>query len=203
MDREIRETLRQLRQVNKNYQQWLRGAATEADVDRSVAGAMAQLKRKPVASQVKALMERHQPEWQEPDKMTRVIREAKPMMVASEARIARDLRVRHRDLLRAMTHLEREPEVAKQAKPDVKGLEKELDRLLKTAKEEGIKARALPRREKKERKRDLAKGIWSAVFGVGIIVADTQLPPLAAASYGVGLAALNQAGRDIVGEEEL
>ena len=61
-------------------------------------------------------------------------------------------------------------------------------------------SRSLGRKGKKRRKRKVAQGITSAVFGAGAIAADTQLPVLFAFSYGLGGAALHQAMRDLVGE---
>jgi hypothetical protein len=61
-------------------------------------------------------------------------------------------------------------------------------------------SRTLARKEKKTRKRKLAQGITSAIFGTGVIAADTQLPLLFAFSYALGGSALHQALRDIVGE---
>ena len=61
-------------------------------------------------------------------------------------------------------------------------------------------SRRISRKEKKKRKRKLGQGIASAIFGAGIIAADTQFPLLFAFSYGLGGGALHQALRDIVGE---
>lgn len=60
-------------------------------------------------------------------------------------------------------------------------------------------SREMTRLKKKKRKRNIGQGIASSVFGVGVIVANTQLPTLFAFSYGLGGAALHQAMRDIVG----
>ena len=62
-------------------------------------------------------------------------------------------------------------------------------------------ARKMSRKDKKKRKRKLGQGVASAVFGTGIIAADSQLPPLFVFSYGLGGGALHQALRDIVGED--
>ena len=62
-------------------------------------------------------------------------------------------------------------------------------------------ARKMSRKDKKQRKRKLGQGITSAIFGTGIIVADSQLPALFVFSYGLGGGALHQALRDIVGED--
>lgn len=63
-------------------------------------------------------------------------------------------------------------------------------------------ARTLDRKGKKIRKRDVKRGSLSATFGTGLIVGNTQFPPLAPVSYGAGLFALHQALRDFVGEPQ-
>jgi len=63
-----------------------------------------------------------------------------------------------------------------------------------------LQTRALRRREKKRRKRNIAQGLVSGIFGVGVILANTRFPALAAISYGLGGAAIHQAIRDWVGE---
>lgn len=62
------------------------------------------------------------------------------------------------------------------------------------------RSREESRKEKKRRKRKVGQGITSGVFGVGLIAADTQYPPLAPVSFGLGGAAIHQALRDLVGE---
>jgi hypothetical protein len=68
------------------------------------------------------------------------------------------------------------------------------------AKEAIEHARPLSRKDKKQRKRNVAQGLTSLTLGVGMIIADTQLPPMAAFSYAVGAGAVHQAIRDLVGE---
>ncbi len=63
-------------------------------------------------------------------------------------------------------------------------------------------SREQPRREKKRRKRKVAQGVTSSIFGLGLFVVDSQFPQLASVSYGLGLAAIHQATRDLVGEED-
>lgn len=61
-------------------------------------------------------------------------------------------------------------------------------------------ARTLPRKQKKTRKRDIARGLFSGVIGVGAGVANLAAPPTFLFSYGVAVVAINQAGRDFIGE---
>lgn len=61
-------------------------------------------------------------------------------------------------------------------------------------------ARPLSRKDKKKRKRNVAQGLTSLTLGAGVIIADTQLPPMATFSYAVGAGAVHQAIRDLVGE---
>lgn len=60
-------------------------------------------------------------------------------------------------------------------------------------------SRTLPRKEKKKRKRQIAPGITSALFGGGVIVADVYAPPFFAFSYAAGAGAIHQALRDLIG----
>jgi hypothetical protein len=83
---------------------------------------------------------------------------------------------------------------------DVDALKVQLKDAHGSAKHRITASRAVGRKEKKRRKRRIAQGITSAIFGTGAIVADTKLPVLFAFSYGLGGSALHQALRDIVGE---
>ncbi len=83
---------------------------------------------------------------------------------------------------------------------DVETIKQILTRVHEAAKERVAEARTSNRKRKKRRKRKVAQGIASAVFGTGAIAADTQLPVVFAFSYGLGGAALHQAMRDLIGE---
>ncbi|MEE4310590.1 MAG: hypothetical protein V2J62_01860 [candidate division KSB1 bacterium] len=81
-------------------------------------------------------------------------------------------------------------------------LETRLRSLHQLIKEEISDSRQLPRKKKKKRKRQVARGITSLTVGVGAFIANTNLPPIMAWSYGVGAGALHQAARDFVGEKK-
>jgi len=82
----------------------------------------------------------------------------------------------------------------------LEAIKEQLVRVHESTKREVVATRLLSRKDKKRRKRKLGQGVASAIFGTGVIVADTQLPVLFAFSYGLGGAALHQAVRDIVGQ---
>ena len=81
-------------------------------------------------------------------------------------------------------------------------LEARLRELHQRIKEKISDSRSLPRKAKKKRKRQVARGITSLTAGIGAFIANTNLPPIMAWSYGVGGGALHQAARDFVGEKK-
>ncbi len=88
---------------------------------------------------------------------------------------------------------------AKEFVTTIASLKQELVQSHDQAKTEIAKSREIPRKEKKERKNNIAQGVTSAVFGTAVIATNAQLPVLFAFSYGLGGSALHQAMRDIVG----
>lgn len=68
------------------------------------------------------------------------------------------------------------------------------------AKSQINKSRELPRKEKKSRKRDVRRGVYSVTFGSGILVANTVAGPSFLFSYGIACIAIHQAGRDFIGD---
>ncbi|MBN1542196.1 hypothetical protein JW992_08600 [candidate division KSB1 bacterium] len=118
-------------------------------------------------------------------------------LLARETAAVRDLRVRSADVRRAIAGLQKEPKRATKPVAELAELGQTLETLHQAAKVRLEKARKETRKSKKESKKQLWRGIWSAIFGVGLIVANTRLPAAAAVSYSVGLSALHQAGRDL------
>ncbi len=58
-----------------------------------------------------------------------------------------------------------------------------------------------PRIPKKKRKREIAQGITSIIFGAGCAVANSYFPATMSFSYAASLAAFGQAARDIIGKD--
>ena len=82
--------------------------------------------------------------------------------------------------------------------PDSSGFCRLLEDAQKSSKKVILDNRKAPRRKKKAERRKVAKCIWSLTAGIVMIVVNTQLPPMAAISYGTGITALYQTGRDII-----
>jgi len=75
-----------------------------------------------------------------------------------------------------------------------------LEELHDAAKKKITASRSLGRKNKKKRKRHVAKAIASSIIGVGAIVGNANLTPIMVWSYAFGLGALHQATRDLIGE---
>ncbi|MCB0301869.1 MAG: hypothetical protein KDE52_17545 [Calditrichaeota bacterium] len=67
---------------------------------------------------------------------------------------------------------------------------------------DALRSEKIDRTSKKQRKRNIEKGIVSTIFGVGAIAANTQFPSLAVFSYMFALTALHKASRDFVSGDE-
>lgn len=63
------------------------------------------------------------------------------------------------------------------------------------------KARHLPRKEKKRRKRDIKRGVFAIVFSAGIGAANLASPPTFVFSYSVTALAFHQGVRDLIGDK--
>ena len=76
-----------------------------------------------------------------------------------------------------------------------------LQSLHRASKVELARAEKETRRDKKRRKRNVALGVSSGVFGACLIAGDSLFPPpLSVASYGLGGTAIYMAMRDLIGE---
>jgi hypothetical protein len=128
-------------------------------------------------------------------------KERRSEVVAVEAKVTRRLGTTEEDIQRMYLSYDRARE-RRQAFPEgIEGIKRQLIEVHESTKLQIVVTRNMSRKEKKKRKRKIGQGIASAIFGTGVIAADTQMPVLFAFSYGLGGAALHQALRDIVGEE--
>jgi len=127
--------------------------------------------------------------------------ERRPELVAIEAKLTRRLGTTEDDLHRMYAAFERSRERLEVFSGGIDDIKQQLIKVHESTKAQVADSRNMSRKEKKKRKRKLGQGIASAIFGTGVIAADSQLPLLFAFSYGLGGSALHQALRDIVGEE--
>ena len=121
-------------------------------------------------------------------------------LVKIEATVARRLGITEEDIRRLYRVYERAYERRHQFPDGIDAIKRRLREVHESTKRGMAASRSMSRKEKKKRKRKLGQGVASALFGTGVIVANTQLPVLFAFSYGLGGGALHQALRDIVGE---
>ncbi len=124
----------------------------------------------------------------------------RPELVRAEVPVMQRAGARKRDIEHLYVQYRDVQQYREKFPSDAAALRQSLIDLHKSTKVQLSKSRSLDRKEKKKRKRKLAQGIASAIFGTGVIAADTQLPLLFAFSYGLGGGALHQALRDIIGE---
>lgn len=127
-------------------------------------------------------------------------KERRSELIEIETTIMRRLGATQEDIERFYAAYERVHREPHKLPEGVDAIKQRLLEVHECTKREMAASRNLSRKEKKRRKRKLGQGITSAIFGTGVIVADTQLPVLFAFSYGLGGGALHQALRDIVGE---
>ncbi len=125
----------------------------------------------------------------------------RPELVRVEAAVMQRVGARKRDIEYLYVQYRDVQQYREQFPSDSAALRQSIFDLHESTKAQLSESRNLDRKKKKKRKRKLGQGIASAIFGTGIIAADTQLPLLFAFSYGLGGSALHQALRDIVGED--
>ena len=128
-------------------------------------------------------------------------RERRSEVLAIETNVTRRLGTTEDDIQRMYVSYERTREKRQAFPQGIEEIKRQLIEVHESTKAQIVVSRNLGRKEKKKRKRKLGQGVASAIFGTGVIVADSQLPVLFAFSYGLGGSALHQALRDIVGEE--
>ena len=124
----------------------------------------------------------------------------RPELVREETAVMQRAGARKRDIEYLYVRYRDVQQFREEFPLDAAALRKSIVDLHESTKAQITESRPLGRKEKKKRKRKLAQGIASGIFGAGVIAADTQLPLLFAFSYGLGGGALHQALRDIVGE---
>jgi hypothetical protein len=121
-------------------------------------------------------------------------------LIEIETKVTRGLGATESDITRMYLSYQHTREGRETFPEEIDALKRRLVAVHTSTKLEITASRELSRKEKKARKRKIGQGIASAIFGTGVIVADTQMPLLFAFSYGLGGGALHQAIRDIVGE---
>jgi hypothetical protein len=198
--------LRQLRELEKSYDRLSRAVpdpqAAERNADNALQAVLNSLSDPDVAAVIDELV---------PTARERIL--ANPVSFRSE------LTVRHEELTRLEVRLAQHSGIRRQDIEVIRttydkvsletgdffasasALRESLVTLHTSTKSQVAASRELPRIEKKKRKRNLAQGIASAVFGTAVVAANTQLPIVFAFSYGLGGGAIHQAIRDIVGSE--
>ena len=122
-------------------------------------------------------------------------------LIKIETTITRRLGARQKDIERLYRAYESGYQRRHESPDGIEAMKQRLVAVHEATKLHLAAARKMSRKDKKKRKRKLGVGLASAVFGTGIIAADSQLPPLFVFSYGLGGGALHQALRDIVGED--
>ncbi len=135
-----------------------------------------------------------------PEEFDADLRAKRSEIIEIETKIMRRIGAKEVDISRLYLSYERSRSYRDQFPAEVDDLKQKLTEIHNATKEHISQSRELSRKEKKKRKRKIGQGVASAIFGTGVIVADTQLPLLFAFSYGLGGGALHQALRDIVGE---
>jgi len=117
----------------------------------------------------------------------------------AEIALLRRLGLKQEDTDRLSSAFQRSKSITTQTIKNAEDLEQTIVKVHESVKIEIELSRTLPRKEKKKRKRQIAQGITSALFGSGVIVADVYAPPLFAFSYAAGAGAIHQALRDLIG----
>ena len=128
-------------------------------------------------------------------------KERRAELIKIETTITRRLGARQKDIERLYRAYESGYQRRHEFPDGIEAMKQRLVAVHEATKLHLAAARKMSRKDKKKRKRKLGEGLASAVFGTGIIAADSQLPPLFVFSYGLGGGALHQALRDIVGED--
>ena len=200
MAQAVETVLKNLYDLKKAHRRLLRGSTPsdqgEKEVDRALQRVLQALEDERVQELYRQVIVPAQPKE---STVVQVAAAADPesSLFPVETLAVRDLHARPSDIRRAASGLQDQPEQAAESIPETSELGRTLETLHQAAKSGLKQARRKNRKAKKEKKRQLWRGIWSAIFGVGLIIANTRLPAAAAVSYSIGLSALHQAGRDL------
>ena len=204
MDDNIASLLRRLRDLKKSYDKLQRAIpspwVSERNADSALEAVLASLNDPSVQSLMEKYIDQaRQHILDDIDAFQKEMRDRQQGLIALETKMAQPGGIRRKDLELVFAQYSKTKGDMERFVTDVSGLCDRLAAAHRAAKDELAKARELPRKKKKKRKRHLGQGIASAVFGAMAIVANTQLPILFAFSYGLGGGALHQALRDIIG----
>ncbi len=138
------------------------------------------------------------------DEIQENLRKNHPEIVGKEARAMQAMKMNREELAKRL----REAELLKKEQTELVKENRSLRELLEknhrkaVAMYDTLRNEKLDRASKKQRKRNIEKGIVSTIFGVGAIAANTQFPSLAVFSYMFALTALHKASRDFVAGDD-
>jgi hypothetical protein len=207
MDSDIKQVLLALKHWRKAYQN-LKQA--HPDPETAIAKfAVAQhnlnqlLQQQEIANQVEQLLHQGaQLATSDLEKILEDLRDRPCDIIAQEIEAARPLNLRHKDMTKVLA----EALAQDNLNPDLhdyKTLLSHFPKLYAEIVQQLAEARALSRKPKKQRKRQITLGVIFTAIGIGLLVANTQGDVASSAySYILGGNALFKAIRDLVGEVE-
>jgi hypothetical protein len=208
MDTNQQVLLRRLRRLSKAYDKLSRAVPNpemaEKEVDKAFFDVLSALQDENLASLLNEMIPGAREEiLSEPNKFDESLKEYREKLIIVETSITSEAGVRHKDITRMYMAYQKEKTKSGEFVTDAQELRDKLTLLHYSARQQIKEARKLsPKGKKKKRKRNVAQGIVSAIFGTGVITADIYLPALFVFSYGLGGSALHQALRDITGSKE-
>lgn len=197
--------VKNLRQLEKAYDKLSRGVPdpkiAEANADRALLRVTSLLADKELAANLDALIIEARKEFEaNAEKFDAPTDEQKQELFSAEIKVLRNSGL-GQDVIVELYDVFQEVKLEKgQFVSNTEELRAHLEALHKKYKAEIEASRQQPRKEKKKRKRKVLQGAGSTLLGTGVIIADSQFPPLFAFSYGLGGGALHQAIRDFIGD---
>lgn len=197
--------VRNLQRLEKAYDKLSRGIpdpkTAETHADRVFEGIVDLLSDKGLAEKLDALIIEARNEFQDnSEKFDNPSEEEKEELFEAERKALRHSGLGQADIVELYSKFQEIKVEKGQFVSNTEELRVSLEALHQKYKSEIEASRELPRKKKKKRKRKVLQGVGSMTIGTGVIIADSQFPPLFAFSYGLGGGALHQALRDFIGE---
>ena len=201
MDRELKELQQKLREWDKAHKLLSRGDKKEKEIaekmaDDALARIIASLNQDTVATKLDEFMVASREKLlSAPEEIKTKALQHKKEIIRAEVGVSN---LKNKEVKGPIEEFYKFKGDMEKFDTDTSGFCTLLEDTHKCSKKVILDTRKVPRQMKKAKRKNVAKCIWSVAIGIGLCVANTELPAVAVFSYGIGIASLQQAGRDII-----
>ena len=201
MDRELKELQQKLREWDKAHKMLSSGDKKEKEIaekmaDDALARVIASLNQDRVVVKLdEFIVSSREKLLSAPEEIKTEALQHKKEIIRAEVGVSN---LKNKEVQRSIEEFYKFKGDMEKFDTDTSGFCRLLEDAHKSSKKVIFDTREAPRKKKKAERRKVAKCIWSVATGIGLCVANTEFPPVAVFSYGMGIASLQQAGRDII-----